>query len=1276
MMKTPDTHSHPASHCQDAVRKTHIRRWFDGKIRKWAGRGVLGGLGSVLLALPALSQATIEELYAFQFADTIPGVRSAKVLDNGDVLLKMTDGRSLIVSAEYIKVLDSGSIMIAEAAVSDIVEFSLVAESGGAAAAGGAAAGGVSGLGAVLGGIGLAGAAAAGGGGGGDDAPQVVTPATRPTLNLAELQATALNSTFTGANAPDDTATVEVTIGSVVKTVVPNSDGSWDVTLTQAEAIGLPQGNATIAIRNLDSGGLELSSANVNVTVDTVPPALSITGFSDGAVLNSQEQSTDLTVTGTTDAENGQMVTVTVNGQAYSGTVSGGVWSVIVPASDLASLSDGATIAVTADVADRAGNPATQATNSFDTDFSAPAITLDPVAGGSIELIDVSGDLTLTGTSTAENGQGVALTLDGQNYSGTVSGGVWSITVPAADLAGLATGSPALVSVNVEDAAGNPSATVSVSVPVDLTGPSIAIAPLPIGAVLNAAETGSDLVVAGTTNNVGDGQQVTVTLDGQTYTANVSSNGWSVTVPAADLASLADNSDFNVTADVADADGLVAPQASAAFSKDATPPTLGIDTVSAGAVMNAVEQTSDLMIDGSTTAEDGQIVTVVLNSQSYSAAASGGSWTVTIPSADLSALPDGATVAVTANVADAAGNPAVQATASFDTDYTPPALAISGLSDGSVMNAAEQGTDLIVTGTSDAPNGTMVSVVIARSDGTVDISGSAAISGGTWSYTATAADLAGLQNLESYTVRASVSDAAGNGSQTSTSFTTDFTAPAITLNALPVGTVLDVVEQGSDLTVSGTTTAEDGQTVTVTLDGQSYAGSVSGGGWTATVPAGDLAALADATSFPISASVVDAAGNNATPATATLTTDFRPTLSLDAVGSNAAVALADAQSTGLVISGSSVGLSAGQSVNVTLNSMSVGSATVAVDGTWSLTASASDFATFNAGDSLGFAVQATVSGGPDPVPVSETVTAYVPAAYTLSEVGRSGSTVTFAMHAEPDRDISAGLAVTAELGYDASVASFDTGSVVGNPQLPLAVNTSVPNTVSFAGATLSFSDLNAPLLTFTMTVQDATQPIELTLTTPDGGPTRLIVGTDGNDTLTAANVDTFIRAGEGDDTITLDTAGRDVVVFEADPANNGTDIITGFTLGPSSAISDAFMFNGLDVATLRGTGVDFELLSVGDTIGTNTGVIGLTTVLADLTDNTLETAVESLAATQSGDALYVLATDGTDSVLVKASFSAPATANVETIATFDGLESLNNLNADNILHTDPTGATA
>ncbi|WP_299987509.1 adhesin [uncultured Ruegeria sp.] len=1266
----------------DAQRKRHIHEWIDKKLGRWAKRGFAGGLGSTLLALPVLAQATDEHLESYQFAEAIPGVRAAKLLPNGNVQLKLVDGRTVFVTAENVQILDNGTIMLADEVVGEIAEFSVAAEAAGATAT----AGGVSGAGLALGGLGLAGAAAAAGGGGGggggdkDDSevpPVTPSPPRPPSLNLQELQANELNNISSHSTTPEGTTSVEVTIGSITRTISPDADGSWSVSLTSAEAAGLPQGISTVTIRHLEGSGTELSTETAQFDVDTVPPTLAITAFSAGTVLNTAERGENLEISGTTDAENGQIVAVTIGGRTYQGAVSGGGWSVTVPAADLAALPDGANVAVTADIADRAGNPADQATGAFDTDFSVPALTLNPVGGGSIDLADVGGDLVLTGTTTAENGQTVTVSFEGQNYVGAALGGNWSVTIPNADLSGLVTGTPASVSVVVNDAAGNPAAPVSASVPVDLTGPYIAIAPLSVGTVLNAVEMGSNLMVSGTTGNVTDGQQVTISLNGQTYTDLVSNGNWGVTIPSADLVALVDGGSFDLTADVTDADGLPAPQHSVNLTKDVSAPSLSIDSFSHGTVMNATERDADLTISGTTSAEGGQIVTVNLNGQTYLGVITGGSWAATVPASDLATLSDGATVVATADVSDLAGNPSAQATGSFDTDFTPPALTISSLSSGPILNIAEQASDLIVSGTSDVSNGTQVTVQIVDSNGAVLSSGTASVSGGAWTYTAAAADLSGLQDGASFDVNASVSDAAGNANSTSTSFSTDLDAPTIALNPLSVGPVLDVIEQGNDLSVSGTTSADDGQTVTVSLNSMTYTSVVSGGSWNVVIPTADLLGLADNDNYQITASVQDVAGNPAINALATLGTNFQPILSLNTPGTNGAVSLSDAQNTGLTISGGSAGLTGGQSVDVTLNSITIGSASVAADGSWSLAVPASAFAAIEAGDALGFSAQATVPGGSDPVPVSAEAFAHIPAAYTIVEAGRSGSTVTFEIYADPDRDISSGLAFTAELGFDPLVATYDTGSESENADFNLFLaNPSGASAISFAGAATSYGDLSQPVVTFSMTIHDAAQPIVLTMTTPDGGPSQLHLGTSGADLLSGSNVDDILRGGEGDDIIDLSSAGRDVVVFEADPATNGVDSIRNFTLGQADDASDAFMFQNLDTNTLRGDGTGVELLMAGGAIGANTGFVGLATALADLDVNTVTSAAENLSGAQAGDEIYLLATDGSDSLLVKVDYSNSNTASVETLAQFDGLSDLSGLTSDNILMTDPTGASA
>ncbi|WP_447439865.1 Ig-like domain-containing protein, partial [Enterobacter cloacae] len=109
-------------------------------------------------------------------------------------------------------------------------------------------------------------------------------------------------------------------------------------------------------------------------------------------------------------------------------------------------------------------------------------------------------------------------------------------------------------------------------------------------------------------------------------------------------------------------------------------------------------------------------------------------------------------------------------------------------------------------------------------------------------------------------VQVSVTNVNGNSASAGREYSVDATAPSVTINTLATDDILNAAEAQADLTVSGTSTAEAGQTVTVSLNGQDYTATVgSDGNWTLNVPAADLAGLADG-SVTVTASVSDKAG--------------------------------------------------------------------------------------------------------------------------------------------------------------------------------------------------------------------------------------------------------------------------------------------------------------------------------------------------------------------------------------------------------------------------------
>ena len=81
--------------------------------------------------------------------------------------------------------------------------------------------------------------------------------------------------------------------------------------------------------------------------------------------------------------------------------------------------------------------------------------------------------------------------------------------------------------------------------------------------------------------------------------------------------------------------------------------------------------------------------------------------------------------------------------------------------------------------------------------------------------------------------------------------------PTLTIDALTGDNAIDGVEAGRDLLVTGTATAiADGETISVSLDGTTYSALVSDGAWAVVIPAGALASGTVAASYTNSAGVV------------------------------------------------------------------------------------------------------------------------------------------------------------------------------------------------------------------------------------------------------------------------------------------------------------------------------------------------------------------------------------------------------------------------------------
>jgi hypothetical protein len=819
-----------------------------------------------------------------------------------------------------------------------------------------------------------------------DAAGNAATPATRPVSTIDTIAPTISIAVVAGNDVIDDAEdnsvtlsgstsgvengqTVSVTLvnagGTVVysgSTVVSNS--AWSIPGVDLSA--LPDGAGyTVTASVSDAAGNAATPATRPVsTLDTTAPTISIAVVAGNDVIDDAEDNS-VTLSGSTSGvENGQTVSVTLRDSGgavvYSGsaTVSNSAWS--IPGVDLSALPDGASYTVTASVSDAAGNAATPATRPVSTvDTAAPTITIDVVAGD--DVIDDAEDnsVTLSGTTSGvENGQTVSVTLVNASgsvvYSGsaTVSNNAWSI--PGVDLSALPDGASYTVTASVSDAAGNAATPATRPVnTVDTTAPTISIAVVAGNDVIDDAEDNS-VTLSGSTSGVENGQTVSVTLvnaggtvvySGSTV---VSNSAWSI--PGVDLSALPDGAGYTVTASVSDAAGNAATPATRPVSTlDTTAPTISIAVVAGNDVIDDAEDNSVTLSGSTSGVENGQTVSVTLVNASgsvvYSGSATVSNSAWSIPGVDLSALPDGAGYTVTASVSDAAGNAATPATRPVSTiDTTAPTISIAVVAGNDVIDDAEDNSVTLSGSTSGVENGQTVSVTLRDSGGAVVYSGSATVSNNAWSISGV--DLSALPDGASYTVTASVSDAAGNAATPATRpvSTIDTIAPTISIAVVAGDDVIDDAEDNS-VTLSGSTSGvENGQTVSVTLVNAGgtvvYSGStvVSNSAWS--IPGVDLSALPDGAGYTVTASVSDAAGNAATPATRPVSTidTIAPTISIAVVAGDDVID--DAEDNGVTLSGSTSGVENGQTVSVTLRDSGgavvySGSATVS-NSAWSI----------------------------------------------------------------------------------------------------------------------------------------------------------------------------------------------------------------------------------------------------------------------------------------------------------------------------------------------------
>jgi phosphatidylethanolamine-binding protein (PEBP) family uncharacterized protein len=450
-------------------------------------------------------------------------------------------------------------------------------------------------------------------------------------------------------------------------------EGTLDVTATHADALGNENDDAETTFKDATAPLMAITSA----------PTANAAGQASYAFGGSCNEAG--TVTWTIDDAN--VGTAPING---STSCNGTAWT--QTGVNVSSLDDG-TLTITVDMEDTVGNSAAQDTATPTKNTTAPSLNLTaPVAinatnAGSYSIGGVCDVATGSVEWSIDDANGGTSAVTG---TATCNGTTWSQT--GINLSGLDDGTISFV-VDMDDLGGNPAPTENASVAKDVIAPTVSLAAIN---VVNAGNA-SSFSFGGNCNE--NGRSVSYSVDdtgnGATspVTGSAACNGTTWSVSSLSLTSLSDGT-LAYTANLSDAAGNAATEATGSGSKDVAAPTVGINAVAAVGPSNEAA----FAISG-TCSENGRNVSVSVDDVGNAGSAAvtdtdscaSNVWSVTL---NLSGLDDG-TLNVTANHQDAAGNFATQASTTTTHDTTPPSVPNTFILQSPASNLSNNATPVL-----------------------------------------------------------------------------------------------------------------------------------------------------------------------------------------------------------------------------------------------------------------------------------------------------------------------------------------------------------------------------------------------------------------------------------------------------------------------------------------------------------------------------------------------------------------------------------------------------
>ena len=379
--------------------------------------------------------------------------------------------------------------------------------------------------------------------------------------------------TITGHTDAGSTVVITDALGHEVGRGTADAQGNYVVTTSQ-----LPDGAQNLTITSTDTAG-NTATAQQAITVDTqISASITIDDITSDNNINAAEASRSVAVTGTVggDVKDGDSVTLSVNGKDFTGTVSGGKYSIDVPGSDLAADAQ-KHIMASVTTSDAAGNTATAQANAaggghwYGVDTDAPTVTVND--------IDFTKDTTPDITGHVDDPKAVVkVTVDGHQYTATVDpSGDWSVA--GTSLQALGNGQHTVRAEAIDHA--NNTGTGSGNVTVGQTAISIDTIDNTLDVTTGSGAhhvhganhpgnsdkwatheaTTGDITLHGSVTNVKDGEQVTIHFVDKNdptktfaLTATVNNGQWTATAHPSQY-DLSPNDDWQITASVTDRTG-------------------------------------------------------------------------------------------------------------------------------------------------------------------------------------------------------------------------------------------------------------------------------------------------------------------------------------------------------------------------------------------------------------------------------------------------------------------------------------------------------------------------------------------------------------------------------------------------------------------------------------------------------------------------------------------------------------------------------------------------